>query len=256
MLILNKLIKTVQKLRKPDTGCPWHIKQTHQSLLPYLLEETYEVINAIKKNNDEEIKEELGDLLFQIVIHSQIASERKKFDIKDVMKELHKKLYRRHPHVFKYTRKLNAKELELQWQKIKEKEGKKRDINDPFSILNKYESKILQSFKIGKISKSLKFDWDNYKGPLNKVKEELREVIAEKKVNNKQKIEEEIGDLLFSVIQLARHLDINPEIALNQSNIKFISRINLMLRQFEKKEDFINSSNKTKEKYWNIIKKL
>lgn len=252
---IDELIKIVKKLREPNEGCEWDIKQDNTSLLPYLLEETYEVIEAIKKNTDDELKEELGDLLLQIILHSEIASENKKFQIKDVIKDLNDKLIRRHPHVFKKKEKLTELELEEQWKDIKRKEGKKIDINDPFSLLNKSEPIILQALSIGKISKEIKFDWDNYEGPVAKIEEELKEVIAEKKYNNSEKLEEEIGDLIFSVIQLARHLNINPEIALMQSNKKFIKRINLMLKSYINKEDFIKSDNVIKEQKWNKIKK-
>ena len=253
---IEELIKIVKKLRDPKEGCDWDIAQDNNSLLPYLLEESYEVIDAIKKNNEVELREELGDLLLQIMLHSEIASERNKFNIKDVIKNLSNKLKRRHPHVFKKRVKLNNIELEEQWKQIKIKEGKKIDKDNPFSLLNNSESIILQALSIGKISNDINFDWNNYEGPIAKIKEELKEVIHENNNNNNEKLEEEIGDLLFSVIQLARHLSINPEIALNQSNKKFIKRVNLMLENFENKQDFMNSDNKTKELTWAKVKKL
>ncbi|PPR16793.1 MAG: Nucleoside triphosphate pyrophosphohydrolase [Alphaproteobacteria bacterium MarineAlpha9_Bin3] len=253
---IEELIKIVKKLRDPKDGCEWDIAQDNTSLLPYLLEEVYEVIDAVKNKNEKELKEELGDLLLQIMLHAEIASESNKFQIKDVIKNLSKKLIRRHPHVFKKKVKLNKIELEDQWKKIKVKEGKKIDKDNPFSILNNSESILLQALSIGKISKEINFDWTNYEGPVAKIKEELKEVIHEKNNNNNNKIEEEIGDLLFSVIQLARHLNINPEIALNQSNKKFIKRVNLMLESYKNIEDFMKSDNKTKELNWMKVKKL
>lgn len=253
---LITLIDLVKKLRNPKDGCSWDLKQNNKSLLPYLLEETYEVIDAITNKDDVELKEELGDLLFQIILHSEIASERKKFKIKDVIININKKLIRRHPHVFKDKKKLTDKELEKQWREIKKLEGKEIDTDNPFSHINNSESSILQALTIGKISNNLKFDWKNYKGPVAKIKEELKEVINEKNKNNPEKIEEEVGDLLFSVVQLARHLNTNPEIALMRANKKFKKRINLILQDFENKIDFIESSNKIKEKYWNKVKKL
>ena len=253
---LDKIIKIIKKLRDPLEGCPWDIKQTHNSLLPYLIEETYEVIEAINNKNDNDIKEELGDLLLQILLHSEIASEEKKYNIKEIIKSLSDKMIRRHPHVFKKKKKLNEKQLTKQWEELKQLEGKKILKNSPYSSINSYLPIMLKTLEIGKISSNYKFDWKDYKGPSSKVKEELNEVIheKEKKKFKHRKIEEEIGDLLFSVINLARHVNVNPELALMKSNQKFIKRFNLMLKNFENKQEFINSTSKDKEKLWNETK--
>ena len=253
---LDKIIEIIKELRDPVEGCPWDRKQTHNSLLPYLIEETYEVIEAINSKNDNDIKEELGDLLLQILFHSEIASEEKKYNIKEIINSLSDKMIRRHPHVFKKKKKLNEKQLTEQWEELKQLEGKKILKNTPYSSINSYLPIMLQTLEIGKISSNYKFDWNDYKGPSSKVKEELDEVMHEqekKKINN-SKIEEEIGDLLFSVINLARHVNVNPELALIKSNHKFIKRFNLMLKSFENKEEFINSTSIDKEKLWNETK--
>ena len=138
------------------------------------------------------------------------------------------KIIRRHPHVFKNKKKLTDEQLNEQWNSIKMKEGKRNSTSDPFYTINKSLTSILKALEIGNISKRYKFDWNNYKGPLNKVKEEINEVIeAKEKTNNIKLIEEEIGDLMFSIVNLARHLDINPDIALEQANNKFINRFNV-----------------------------
>jgi len=251
----KRLDKLISKLRDTEDGCSWNNKQTHNTLLPYLIEETYELVDAIK--NNENIKEELGDLLFQILLHSKIEEEKGNFNIDDVIDNLSKKIIRRHPHVFKSKKKLTDDQLNEQWNSIKMKEGKRNSTSDPFYTINKSLTSILKALEIGNISKRYRFDWDNYKGPLNKVKEEINEVIeAKEKTNNIKLIEEEIGDLIFSTVSLARHLDINPDIALEQANIKFIKRFNLMLQKFENKREFIKSSNKIKENIWKKIKKL
>ncbi|MBT3938757.1 MAG: nucleoside triphosphate pyrophosphohydrolase, partial [Pelagibacterales bacterium] len=154
--------------------------------------------------------------------------------------------------------KLSDKELKAQWKRIKIEEGKSNNRENPFQNLKKSQPALLEALDITLISKDLKFDWDNYKGPVNKIKEELNEVIEEKESINSDpiKIEEEIGDLLFSVVNLSRHLNINPEIALLNANKKFISRFKLMLQQFESKEKFTHSNSKLKEKAWKNIKKL
>jgi len=258
MTKMNKLETIIKQLRDPKKGCPWDIKQTHLTLLPYLLEETYEVIDAIKNKESTEIKEELGDVLLQILLHATIEEEKKVFNFQDVVNVLEKKLIRRHPHVFKTKIKLSDKELKAQWKKIKIEEGKAIEIENPFHNINTSQPALLQALEINLISKELKFDWDTYKGPIKKVKEELNEVIAEKEnINSDQiKIEEEIGDLLFSVVSLSRHLNINPELALVNANNKFITRFKLMLKEFENKEKFTHSNSKTKEKTWQKVKKL
>jgi len=258
MTEINKLEEIIKKLRNPEDGCPWDIKQTHLTLLPYLIEEAYEVVDAIRNKESSDIKEELGDLLLQILLHSTIEEEKKIFTFQDVVNLLNKKLIRRHPHVFKTKKKLTDKQLKDQWKKIKIKEGKIKDKDNPFYALNKSQPSLLQALDISMVSKDLKFDWDDYKGPLDKVKEELNEVIEEKEKSNSNQlnIEEEIGDLLFSIVNLSRHLKINPEIALINANNKFIKRFNLMLQQYDNKEEFIKTELKSKEKSWQKIKKL
>ena len=257
MTELSKIIDIIKKLRDPKDGCPWDRKQTHYSLLPYLLEESYELVEAINSKNKKNIKEELGDVLLQILLHAEIASEKNDYDIKDVINSLADKLVRRHPHVFKKKKKLNKEQLKAQWNKIKKLEGKRDETNNPFSEINSYMPIMLKTIEIGKISSEFKFDWKDYKGPLSKVKEELNEAIIEKKKKkiNQKKIEEEIGDLLFSVINLARHLNVNPEMSLMQSNKKFIKRFNLMTTSYGGKEKFINAKPEKKEEFWNKAKK-
>ena len=257
MTELKKIIDIIKKLRDPIDGCPWDRKQTHYSLLPYLLEETYELVEAINSKKEDNIKEELGDVLLQILLHTEIASEKNNYDIKDIINSLSDKLVRRHPHVFKKKEKLNEEQLKAQWNKIKKLEGKRDETYNPYSGINPYLPIMLKTIEIGKISSEFKFDWKDYKGPLSKVKEELHEVIIENKKEkiNQKKMEEEIGDLLFSVINLARHLNVNPEISLMQSNKKFIKRFNLMTNNYGGKQKFINAKPKKKEELWNKAKK-
>jgi len=256
---IDNLIKTIKKLRDKKTGCEWDIKQTHESLLQYVIEEAYEVVDAIKNKTDEDIKEELGDLLLQIALHAIIAEENGKYNLNDVIKGLIEKIKRRHPHVFKYNKKLTEQELHTQWHKIKELENKaKINTKDPFSTISKSNTALLQTLEVSKIAKKFEFDWKNYEGPAKKIKEELSEVLREKenKIVSQKNIEEEIGDLLFSVVNLSRHLKVNPELALLFANQKFIKRFNLMLNEYESKKDFTQTTNKDKEKIWNKIKKL
>ena len=177
MTKIKKLEDIIKILRDPNKGCPWDIKQTHLTLLPYLLEETYEVIDAIKNKDSTEIKEELGDLLLQILLHSIIEEENKVFNFQDVVNELEKKLIRRHPQIFETKQKISDKELKAQWKRIKIEEGKLNNTENPFQNLKTSQPALLEALDITLISKDLKFDWENYKGPVNKIKEELNEVI-------------------------------------------------------------------------------
>jgi len=250
---MNKLIKTIKKLRDPLHGCDWDKKQTHKSLMPYVIEEAYEVIDAIDENSTEKLKEELGDLLLQIVLHSVIAEEKKEFNFNDIMNIINKKMINRHPHVFKKRKKLTKKELNLQWENLKNKEN-----NNNFPNVSKSQSSLIQALKISKKAKTLEFDWETYKGPLNKTKEELDEVINEinKKTINKNNLENEIGDLLFSIVNLCRHMNIDPEIAMFKANKKFIKRFNHMLSMYSNTIEFKKAPLKEKEKKWKKAKKL
>ena len=250
---MNKLIKTIKKLRDPLHGCDWDKKQTHKSLMPYVIEEAYEVIEAINENSTSKLKEELGDLLLQIVIHAVIADENKKFNLNDVINSINKKMINRHPHVFKKKENLTEKELNLQWEKLKNNENN----NNTFPKISISQSSLIQALKISKKAKELKFDWETYKGPLSKTKEELDEVNEElnKKKINKNNLENEIGDLLFSIVNLCRHMNIDPEIAMFKANKKFIKRFNHMLKMYNNKTEFKNTSLKQKEKSWKKAKK-
>ena len=255
---IEKLIETIKKLRHPLHGCNWDKKQTHKTLMKYVIEEAYEVVDAIDEESDKNLKEELGDLLLQIVLHSEIASENKKFNFEDVVIEINKKIIRRHPHVFKNKKKLNYEELKNQWELIKKKEKDKNYKNTYFSKINKSQSALLQALEISEVAKKHNFDWENYAGPLNKMQEEILEIQNELKKRNKvlQNIELEIGDLLFSIVNLCKHLEINPEIAMIKANNKFIKRFESMVNQFKNKQDFIKSSIKKKDQSWKKIKKL
>lgn len=255
---INKLIDIVKALRDPNDGCDWDKEQTSLSLLPYLIEETYETIDAIITNNQDDIKEELGDLLLQIVLHSVIAEENLKFTLNDIIDEISNKLIRRHPHIFKQKKKLTKEELVIQWNKIK-REEKKYKKNDNFTILDEKTEKsaLLQALHVSIKASKLNFDWNTYKGPLNKINEELKEVEDElnKKNINKEPLMNEIGDLLFSIVNLCRHLEISPEISLLMSNDKFKKRLNQTIRQFKDIDDFKESSSHLKNKAWKKAKK-
>lgn len=219
---MKRLLDIVAKLRAPD-GCSWDRKQTHTSLIPYLLEEAWEVIDEIQQGNEKStLKEELGDLLLQIVLHAQIAAENNHFTMDDIIEAISKKIVQRHPHVFQRDeKKLSDKELRLQWHEIKAHEKKRKSIHEGIPI---GAPALMNALTISKRAASLGFDWETPGDVLFKVEEELDEVRHEMHVGNTEKLEEEIGDLLFTITNLARVHKINPELALKNGNKKFIRR--------------------------------
>ncbi len=235
---LEKCIQVIEKLRDPKGGCPWDLEQTHESLLKYLLEESYEFMEAVELKNSKMMEEELGDVLLQVLLHSTIASESKTFNLESVAKTLADKIIRRHPHVFGDVKVSGADEVVANWKDIKEKEkGEKKHTIDEKLLQS---PALLSAFNIGKKSTTVNFDWDDYYQVIGKVEEEWQEVKEELPPGgrfNKERVREEIGDLLFSVAQLARHLDIEPEECLRDANRKFINR-------FKQVEDAVKSKGK------------
>ena len=232
---IDELIDIMVRLRS-ENGCNWDKKQTYDTLREFIIEEAYEVVDAVESKNFEHMKEELGDLLFNIVFYAQIASEDNKFSIADVAKDISEKLIRRHPHVFNVPANLTPDEVLANWNKIKQQE--KINNPKPDSILDgipKSLPSILRAEKLQKSAAKVGFDWASVEDVKNKLHEEIEELYKEiensNKANNQDKIEDELGDVFFSVINLSRFLKISPEVALNRANLKFTSRF-----QFIEKE--------------------
>ena len=223
----KRLVQVVKKLRDPNGGCPWDLKQTHQSLLRFLVEESYEFLHAVESKDDKAMEEEIGDVLLQVVLHSVVAEQRGAFNLESVSKVLADKLIRRHPHVFDNPegREFSDEEIKKNWKDIKELEKKKE-----YEIGKDYLAfpALFSSSKIGAKTRELNFDWDDHSQVSYKVEEEWQELKEELMPTtiNKEKVKEELGDFLFSAAQLARHLDIDPEEALREANKKFIRRFN------------------------------
>ncbi len=241
---LLRCIEVITRLRHPTTGCPWDLEQTHETLLKYLIEESYEFIEATELKDIKMMEEELGDVLLQILLHSTIAAENDHFNLESVAKTLADKIVRRHPHVFgdENAEKMSSDEVVANWQEIKkiEKGPKKYSIDTKFLHAPALESAL----KIGIKSTTVNFDWEDYYQVMSKVEEEWQEVKEELPPGgkfNKERVKEEIGDLLFSVAQLARHLDLNPEECLRDANRKFITR-------FQRVEDKVKAQGKILEK--------
>jgi MazG family protein len=256
---LIRCIEVIRKLRHPKEGCPWDLEQTHESLLKYLLEESYEFIEATELKNPKLMEEELGDVLLQILLHSTIASETGSFTLESVAKTLADKIIHRHPHVFgNESNDLSSAKVLENWEELKKKEKGERK----YSIDNKYlhAPSLESAFRIGKKSTTVNFDWENYNQVLHKVEEEWQEVKQELPPGgkyDKQRVKEEIGDLLFSVAQLARHLEINPEECLKEANQKFISRFQKVEDKVKARGGKLETTPQAElEKLWVEVKKL
>ena len=222
---LKQLIETIAILRSPE-GCPWDREQTHKSLRENLLQETYEALDAIDKGNDDNLKEELGDVLLQVVLHSQIASEDNKFTIEDVAKSITDKLIRRHPHVFSDTKVKNAEEVMVNWEKLKRKEKPER--KSALSGIAETMPALLVAQELSKKAVKSGFEWPDEKSLWDCFESEIKEFIAEIAQNNQQLMEDEFGDILFSLVNVARWHKIDPEIALINANKKFKKRFQQM----------------------------
>ncbi|SYZ72799.1 Nucleoside triphosphate pyrophosphohydrolase/pyrophosphatase MazG [Candidatus Zixiibacteriota bacterium] len=216
----NKLREIIATLRAPD-GCAWDRKQTHKSLLPYLIEESYEVVEAVENENYDELREELGDLLCQIVFHCQLAEEEGKFNIDDSINDISAKLIHRHPHVFGEKKDLKPQEVRDQWEKIKVESGEKESV---IGGIPKSAPALVKAFRFGEKAGGVGFDWKKPEEVFEKVKEEVGEIETALEGGSREDLEEEIGDLLFVVSSLARKLEIDPERALNRSLQKFTLR--------------------------------
>ncbi|MDR1323298.1 MAG: nucleoside triphosphate pyrophosphohydrolase [Candidatus Margulisbacteria bacterium] len=246
----NRLLDTIRKLRAPD-GCPWDRVQTHDSLKPYLLEETYEALDALDKKDLPLFQEELGDLLLQIVLHSVIAEEENNFTFADVARAIADKMIRRHPHVFADTKVSGQDEIWQNWEQIKKTEKSQQSAQSILDSVPRSLPALFRAEKVQKKAARVGFDFTETRSVLEKIKEE----IAEYEEATPEKLLDEFGDILFSLVNLARKLDLDAESALRQSTNKFESRF----RQIEKKlrqqkKDFKDCSAAELDKYWNEAK--
>jgi MazG family protein len=239
----EKLAAVQARLRAPK-GCPWDREQTHQSLRTYLIEEAYEVLEAMEAGDDAKFADELGDLLLQVLFHADIAREAGRFDVVDVIRAIHDKMIRRHPHVFGEVSVKNSAEVLRNWDRIKAQERREAaqlsgNSNVAADGAAKPEPSLLdgvtrglpatmEGFQLTRKASRIGFDWDNAHGVLEKVREESAELESALASNNRGLLEEEMGDLLFAAVNLARFLKIDPEIALKQANGKFSTRFRVM----------------------------
>ena len=243
-----RLVEIMDRLREE---CPWDKKQTIDSLRYLTIEEMYELSDAILDKNMDEIKKELGDLMLHIVFYSRIASEKKHFDITDVLNSISDKLIHRHPHIYGDVVANDVKQVKENWEKLKLKEGKKSVLEGvPKSL-----PAIVKAYRIQEKVRGIGFDWQNKNQVWGKFQEEIEEFQREEKNNDSEKMEEEFGDVLFSLVNYSRFVNINPEDALEKTNKKFIRRFQFMEQKI--KEDGLDLSKLSFEQmntFWDMAK--
>ncbi|NNE56309.1 MAG: nucleoside triphosphate pyrophosphohydrolase [Flavobacteriales bacterium] len=235
---MQKLLDIMQRLRDPVNGCPWDREQDFESIAPYTIEEAYEVADAIARRSDEDLQEELGDLLLQVVFHSQIAHEQDLFDFSDVVEGICEKMIRRHPHVFADTGILSTEEQSLQWDEFKAAERKSKKKKTQGSIMDSVPGNLpglMRAQKLSSKAAKVGFDWPDIGDIFDKVAEEIKELQDAVSNIDKAGMKEELGDLLFAVCNIARHLQVDADAALRQTNQKFTQRFAYIERQLHKK---------------------
>jgi len=238
-----KLASVMARLRAPG-GCPWDREQTHSTLRTYLIEEAYEVLDALDSKDDSKFAEELGDLLLQVLFHAQIAAESRRFSINDVIREIHDKMIRRHPHVFGTVKAKTSAQVLRNWELLKKQERQlaRRSESDGGSILDGVPATVpalLEAFQLTRKAARIGFDWPNLEGIFDKLHEEsteLREVLHKKEPE--ARIESELGDILFVAVNLSRFLNVDPEIALHKASAKFTRRFREMEKNRPRKGNY------------------
>lgn len=278
---IRSLVEVVSHLRGPH-GCPWDQEQTHTSLARYAIEETHEMVEALEEREScrlanknktpedfaratEKFKDELGDVLFQVVLHAQLASEEQAFTFDDIVQNISEKLIRRHPHVFGDTKVSGINDVFANWEKIKKSEKASRGESPSLISVPIGLPALQRAYTIGIKTHKIKFDWETPQEVWLKVEEEIDELKEAMDNDVMSEIEHEIGDVLFSVAQLARHFDLDPEQVLRSANSRFLGRFENMIRIYREKEKksasandlletFSNLSTEEKEKFWKLCK--
>ena len=246
-----KLLEIVEKLRGPN-GCPWDKEQTPASLLPYFLEETYEVIESIDQSNWDNLKEELGDVMLHIALQAQISKEEGRFTIFDSLVNINKKLVHRHPHVFGDEKANRASHAKKNWDAIKHEEKKRESRLDgvPLAL-----PALTRAQRLQEKASYAGFDWDNIDKVWGKLDEEIDELREADQIKNRSNLEEEIGDVLFSVVNLARHLKLDSEDLLRKANSKFVDRFKAIEKELAKRGKTVDEAKLDEmDELWNKIK--
>ncbi len=228
MATIEKLLDIMRALRDPERGCPWDLEQDFSTIAPYTIEEAYEVADSIQREAWSELPDELGDLLFQVAFYAQMGHERGYFGFDDIVDSITDKMIRRHPHVFGEGEKTDATAVRRRWEDIKEEERAAHDDRSALAGIARALPALKRAQKLGKRAARVGFDWDERRGVHDKIREEFDELEAAADELGAAEIEEELGDLLFAVVNLARHLDVDPEKALSAANAKFERRFRAM----------------------------
>ena len=253
---IEKLIEVVSALRDPIKGCPWDQKQTHVSLIPYVLEEAYEVAYAIRKDNANDLKEELGDLLLQVILHAQIGKEKNLFDMADIMEIITEKVIRRHPHVFQNQEKVSIEDVQSSWERIKNKEkplhNTKTPVSDRLQLKIRPQPSTQGALIISKKASLNGLEWDNIDQIWDKLYEELEELKDAIKSKKQTEAEAELGDVVFTLINLGRWNQLSLEEGLAKTNQKFVDRLAYIEENIQGE---LNKQSKEKiQKYWKLAK--
>lgn len=267
---IKTLLDIMQRLRDPRDGCPWDREQNFHTIAPYTVEEAYEVADAIERNDMEDLREELGDLLFQVVFHAQMAQEKGFFDFNSVLGGINEKMIRRHPHVFANVSIESAAEQTVAWENHKEQERKsKGKHHSALDGVAKSLPAITRAAKLQRRAAKLGFDWDSVNPIFDKLEEEtlelkqeltqetIRETVQDSRsVKHYERIEDEVGDILFTVVNIARHLEVDPELAIRRANNKFERRFRKLEKDIHKAGEKISElSIEQLEDYWTKAKR-
>ncbi|MDO6711434.1 nucleoside triphosphate pyrophosphohydrolase [Aliiglaciecola sp. 2_MG-2023] len=259
---VERLLSIMARLRDPENGCPWDKQQSFETIVPFTIEEAYEVADAIEHGSMQDIQDELGDLLFQVVFYAQLGKEQQAFDFEGIAQTICDKLIRRHPHVFAEQKQTSVEQVSLTWDAIKQQERVQKGIHPQASILDNIPigmSPLMRAQKIQKECAKVGFDWPDVAPVVDKVEEEIAEVMEEVKQDpqDHQRIEEEMGDLLFAVVNLSRHLKVNPETALRKANRKFAGRFAKVEQHFAaQKTELSDATLSQMEAIWQKVKHL
>lgn len=250
----QKLVDIITQLRDPVSGCPWDLKQTPQSLIPNMIEELYEVVEAIEDGDNPALMEELGDLLLHIVMQAQLASEAGAFNIVDVLNHINNKLVRRHPHVFGDMDLNDADTVKKNWERLKKAEKQER--KSVLEGIPRALPALIYAQRMQEKAASVGFDWDAVPPILEKIDEENKELKSALETNDQMRIKEELGDLLFTIVNLARKLHIDAETALKETARKFSKRFQFIEEQYRQNGENINEASLEElNSFWELSKK-
>ena len=251
-----RLQEIMRALRDPQSGCPWDIVQTFKSIAPYTVEEAYEVADAIERENWDDLKTELGDLLLQTVYHTQMAEEENLFNFNDVVNQISEKMIKRHPHVFGSLKQNKTSDQQIKdWEAIKADERVKKNQTGILDDVALNLPALVRSLKLQKRAARVGFDWPTVSKVLQKIEEETKELVEAKEFESQERINEEFGDLMFSIVNLGRHLKVDPEEALKKTNTKFVTRFKFIEDEIKSQgRDLEDTSLEEMEKLWQSAK--